>query len=115
MVSANFSSDVVRLRDAEPLRNSSRLAMEMTERILAHHARSISRVGGVVVGDFARVSVDWVIASEVSWVGMKQSIAGTDIQLLAWRNDRFWLVADHIVETRAKNDVRVTKLMEGVE
>ncbi|KJX94541.1 hypothetical protein TI39_contig4178g00008 [Zymoseptoria brevis] len=87
----------------------------MTQKILAHHARSLSRVGGVVVADFARVLVNWVIASEVSWVGMKQGIAGTDVQLRAWRNDRFWPVADHIVDPRTENDVRVEKLMVGVK
>lgn len=42
--------------------------MTLAEKILAHHAFKLPSSGGTAAGDLIRVSVDWVIASELSWV-----------------------------------------------
>ncbi len=43
--------------------------MTLAEKILAHHAISLpAGVDGVRTGDVVRVAVDWVIASELSWI-----------------------------------------------
>ena len=45
-----------------------RRPMTVTEKIFAHHAFHVSSPRGVKPGDFIRVSIDWVIASELSWI-----------------------------------------------
>lgn len=41
--------------------------MNLTEKILAHHATSVPSSGGVTAGDLITITVDWIIASELSW------------------------------------------------
>ncbi|KAM3420653.1 hypothetical protein BST61_g3909 [Cercospora zeina] len=92
-----------------------RRPMTLATKILAHHALSVDDPNGVNVGDFLRVSVDWVIASELSWVGMKHSVTSLQMKPRAWRNDRFWLAGDHAVDPRIYSQKRVRNLMEGLE
>ncbi|KAJ5964340.1 aconitase iron-sulfur domain-containing protein [Penicillium vulpinum] len=42
--------------------------MTLAEKILAHHAFSLPSAHGLKSGDFVRTSVDWIVASEISWV-----------------------------------------------
>jgi len=42
--------------------------MTLAEKILAHHAFSLPSADGLKTGDFVRASIDWIIASELSWV-----------------------------------------------
>lgn len=42
--------------------------MTLAEKILAHHAFLLPSALGLESGDFVRTSVDWIIASELSWV-----------------------------------------------
>ncbi|KAM3418396.1 hypothetical protein BST61_g4389 [Cercospora zeina] len=99
----------------EPLRDApvDRLPMTLCEKILCHHAFSVPR-RGVAAGDVIRVSLDWVIASELSWGGMKNSLAGTGIQPHAWRNNRFWLAGDHTVDPRINHLDKVQRLLQGM-
>lgn len=99
----------------EPLkgRQADRLPMTLCEKILCHHAFSVPR-RGVAAGDVIRVSLDWVIASELSWGGMKNSLAGTGIKPRAWRNNRFWLAGDHTVDPRINHLDKVQKLLQGL-
>ncbi|EME80585.1 uncharacterized protein MYCFIDRAFT_190021 [Pseudocercospora fijiensis CIRAD86] len=92
-----------------------RRPMTLAAKILAHHALSVEDAHGVNVGDFLRVSVDWVIASELSWVGMKHSVTSLNMRPRAWRNDRFWLAGDHAVDPRIYEQKRVRDLMHGLE
>ncbi|KDN70973.1 putative aconitase [Colletotrichum sublineola] len=79
---------------------SNAYPMTLTEKILAHHAFSLPSSRGVKPGDVVRVSLDWVIASEVAWLGMLHSMRSIGQQSQAWRNDRFWLTGDHAVDPR---------------
>jgi hypothetical protein len=45
----------------------NRKPMNLTEKILSHHATSAPSPGGVTTGDLITVTVDWIIASELSW------------------------------------------------
>lgn len=47
---------------------SGRRPMTLSEKIIAHHALSRVSSEGVKPGDVVRLSVDWVVASEVSWL-----------------------------------------------
>lgn len=57
-----------RLPDPVAIKDHVRRPMTLSEKIFAHHATRVSSPLGIKPGDFIRVSVDWVIASELSWV-----------------------------------------------
>ncbi|PYH82676.1 aconitase iron-sulfur domain-containing protein [Aspergillus uvarum CBS 121591] len=88
--------------------------MTLAEKILAHHAFSLPSAEGLRGGDFIRVTVDWIIASELSWVGMKHSMTSIGEEPTVWRNDRFWLAGDHTVDPRTYHQPRVRELIDGM-
>lgn len=49
-------------------RDPERRPMTLSEKIFAHHAIRVPSRAGVQPGDLIRVSVDWVISSEVWWM-----------------------------------------------
>jgi hypothetical protein len=51
-----------------PVKSSDTRAMTLAEKILAHHAFSLPSSGGLKSGELVRISIDWIIASELSWV-----------------------------------------------
>ncbi|KAH8121897.1 hypothetical protein FP744_10002942 [Trichoderma asperellum] len=86
--------------------------MTVTEKIFAMHA--VDSKGYVRTGETIRVSLDWIMASEASWAGME----GTYNRLGSpgiFRNDRFWLAGDHVVEPRVKGVPAVQRLIESSE
>ncbi|KAM0458871.1 hypothetical protein ACHAPV_005861 [Trichoderma viride] len=86
--------------------------MTVTEKIFAMHA--IDSKGYVRTGETIRVSLDWIMASEASWAGMEHtydSLGNPGI----FRNDRFWLAGDHVVEPRVKGVPAVKRLIESSE
>ncbi|KAK1238937.1 hypothetical protein MKX08_005998 [Trichoderma sp. CBMAI-0020] len=86
--------------------------MNVTEKIFAMHA--IDSKGYVRTGETIRVSLDWIMASEASWAGMERtydSLGNPGI----FRNDRFWLAGDHVVEPRVKGVPAVQRLIESSE
>lgn len=96
-------------------RSVERRPMTLSEKIFLHHATRVSSLAGVRPGDLVRVSIDWVIASELSWVGMKNSLESSGQTPTVWRNDRFWLAGDHVVDPRTYEQPRVRGLIEGME
>lgn len=100
-----------------PLADKSveRRPMTISEKIFLHHATRVSSLAGVRPGDLVRVFIDWVIASELSWVGMKNSLENSGQTPTVWRNDRFWLAGDHVVDPRTYEQPRVRGLIEGME
>ncbi|KAL3444271.1 aconitase iron-sulfur domain-containing protein [Aspergillus insuetus] len=89
--------------------------MTLAEKILAQHAFSLHSSQGLRTGELVRVSVDWVVASELSWVGMKHSMTSIGEEPTVWRNDRFWLAGDHTVDPRTYDQPRVRELMDGMQ
>ncbi|WYZ36326.1 hypothetical protein EsH8_XII_000076 [Colletotrichum jinshuiense] len=89
--------------------------MTLTEKILAYHAFSLPSAKGVKPGDVVRVSLDWVIASEVAWLGMLHSMRSIGQQAQAWRNDRFWLTGDHAVDPRNYHQEKSQMLRKEME
>ncbi len=49
-------------------KSAERRPMTLSEKIFVHHTARVPSAAGVKPGDLIRVSVDWVIASELSWV-----------------------------------------------
>lgn len=45
---------------------------------------------------------------------MKQSLVSIRREPTVWRNDRFWLAGDHVVEPRTYEQPRVRELIEGM-
>ncbi|KAJ4858218.1 aconitase family (aconitate hydratase) domain-containing protein [Trichoderma breve] len=96
----------------QKLAPKDRPPMNVTEKIFAMHA--IDSKGYVKTGDTIRVSLDWIMASEASWAGME----GTYNRLGSpgiFRNDRFWLAGDHVVDPRIKGMPQVKRLIESSE
>ncbi|KAL6825185.1 aconitase iron-sulfur domain-containing protein [Trichoderma camerunense] len=96
----------------QKLAPKDRPPMNVTEKIFAMHA--IDSKGYVRTGDTIRVSLDWIMASEASWAGME----GTYNRLGSpgiFRNDRFWLAGDHVVDPRIKGMPQVKRLIESSE
>lgn len=76
-------------------RPPGRRDMTLSEKIFAAH--DLQSRGEVKAGDLIRVSVDWIMASELSWHGMEKvhtEMGRPDV----FRNDRFWLAGDHLVD-----------------
>lgn len=86
--------------------------MTLAEKILAYHAFSLPSPRGVRPGDVVRVWLDWVIASEVAWLGMLHTTRSIGERPRAWRNDRFWLTGDHAVDPRNYHEEKSRMLRE---
>ena len=85
--------------------------MTLTQKILAHHARGLTRPW-VEAGDILQVSVDWTIASELAWNGMDRTYALLGRPRIS-HQDRFFLAVDHTVDpVTLANDPRAQKLTQ---
>ena len=112
MVSAYLQAltSVERSKKPAPLlkvRPPGRRGMTLSEKIFAAH--DIDRRGFVKPGDVLVVDVDWIMASELSWTGMEKTYNALGKPGI-FRNDRFWLAGDHVVDPRI-NDVPKVKAM----
>ncbi|EAW15355.1 aconitase family protein [Aspergillus clavatus NRRL 1] len=95
-----------------PSRPRGRRGMTLSEKIFAMHA--IYGNGCVAPGDLVRVGVDWVLASEASWAGMEityNQLGSPGI----YRNDRFWLAGDHVVDPRINDRPQIQALIDASE
>ena len=45
---------------------------------------------------------------------MKHSFAMIGKEPTVWRNDRFWLAGDHVVDPRAYGQPKIQELLEGL-
>ncbi|PWY79618.1 aconitase family protein [Aspergillus heteromorphus CBS 117.55] len=88
--------------------------MTLSEKIFTHHLLAGSNSTGLKAGDVIRVEVDWILASELSWMGMLKTIEEIGAKEI-WRNDRFWLAADHLVDPRNRHEPKVKDLIEKSE
>jgi len=112
-----------------PSRPKGRRGMTLTEKIFASH--DSERRGELKPGDMVRVDVDWVMASELSWSvsrllkvtfnvtdllqrGMKRTYDALGKPGI-FRNDRFWLAGDHVVDPRVKDHPTVKALVTDSE
>ncbi|CAI7665794.1 unnamed protein product [Penicillium glandicola] len=86
--------------------------MTISEKIFATH--DLSHKGFVAPGDIIRVHVDWILASEVSWAGMEKTYNLFGKPGI-FRNDRFWLSGDHVVDPRVNELPQVQALISGSE
>ena len=72
-------------------RPNGRRGMTLTEKLFAMH--DVRPSGSVKPGQVIRVAVDWIMASELSWGGMKKTYDQLG-KPGVFRNDRFWLAGD---------------------
>jgi len=81
--------------------------MTLSEKILCHQAVGLQKKY-VEPGEVVVVKVARTLASELTWVGMKQTldnIGGPDI----WRSDRFFLAVDHSVDPKNYHEEIIQK------
>ncbi|KAI1481837.1 aconitase family protein [Daldinia eschscholtzii] len=102
----SLDSRVMRFRPAD------RPPMNLTEKIFAMH--DVNSKGFVRVGDTIRVSVDWIMASEASWGSMEATYNQLGSPGI-FRNDRFWLAGDHVVDPRVNSHPKIRPLIEASE
>ncbi|KAH8820276.1 aconitase family protein [Xylogone sp. PMI_703] len=89
-----------------------RRGMTLSEKIFAAH--DIEHKGVVKPGDVVRVNVDWILASELSWRGMETTYDALGKPGI-FRNDRFWLAGDHVVDPRIRKMPQVKALVDASE
>ncbi|HEY8207702.1 MAG TPA: aconitase family protein [Myxococcaceae bacterium] len=90
---------------------TGRKPMTLTQKILAHHARGLTRPW-VQAGDILQVRVDWTIASELAWNGMDRTYQALGRPKLH-DPDRFFLAVDHTVDpVTLAGDKRAQKLTQ---
>lgn len=93
-------------------RPPGRRGMTLSEKIFASH--DIERRGWIKPGDVVVVEVDWVMASELSWYGMEKTYNALGKPGI-FRNDRFWLAGDHVVDPRIKDAPKVKAMVDSSE
>ncbi|CRL28582.1 Aconitase-like core [Penicillium camemberti] len=93
-------------------RPERRRGMTISEKIFAMH--DSNHKGFVAPGDLIRVFVDWILASEVSWAGMEKTYNSLGKPGI-FRNDRFWLSGDHVVDPRVNKLPEVQALISATE
>src|SRR5215471_21816399 len=74
----------------------SRRPMTLTQKILAHHAKGLTRPY-VQAGDILQIRVDWTIASELAWNGMDRTYQALGRPRIH-DPERFFLAVDHTVD-----------------
>ncbi len=90
---------------------SIRKPMTLTQKILAHHARGLTRPW-VEAGDILQIGVDWTIASELAWNGMDRTYSLLGRPAVHDKN-RFFLAVDHTVDpVTLATDPRAQKLTQ---
>ncbi|KAF2729374.1 aconitase family protein [Polyplosphaeria fusca] len=90
-------------------RPAGRRGMTVTEKIFAMH--DVERKGWVRPGRTMSVSVDWILASDASWGGMERTYKALNKPGI-FRNDRFWLALDHVVDPRINHKPEIKRLIE---
>ncbi|KAG2734029.1 hypothetical protein G9P44_003554 [Scheffersomyces stipitis] len=85
--------------------------LNLIEKILQEHALGESEI---VPGNLLCVSVDWTVASELSWSGLYE-IYNRLGKPGVHRNDRIWLAADHIVDPRINHMAKPQFLIKMAE
>ncbi|KIY01663.1 uncharacterized protein Z520_01800 [Fonsecaea multimorphosa CBS 102226] len=93
-------------------RPRGRRGMTLAEKIFAAH--DINQKGEVRPGDVIRVDIDWILASELSWKGMERWYDRLG-QPGIYRNDRFWLAGDHLVDPRVIDTPKIRSFIESSE
>ncbi|CAG8561941.1 11642_t:CDS:2 [Ambispora gerdemannii] len=95
-------------------RPEGRRGMTLCEKTIAHAAIGLPAPGHVKPGDMVCVSVDWTLASELTWKGMEKTF---DImgRPNIYRNDRFWLAIDHTVDPRINHLQKPAELIQASE
>ncbi|KAJ2632554.1 hypothetical protein H4R22_001158 [Coemansia sp. RSA 1290] len=96
------------------VRPEGRRGMTLCEKIIAHHAIGLTAPGDVRPGDMVCVSVDWTIASELTWKGMDKTYSAMGRPGVN-RNDRFWLAIDHTVDPRTMHKPKPRDLVATSE
>ena len=89
-----------------------RRGMTTTEKVFAMH--DVEQRGSVKPGQVIRVAVDWIMASELSWGGMKKTYDMLG-QPGIFRNDRFWLAGDHLADPRVNNRPHIKHAIDESE
>ena len=81
--------------------------MNLIEKIICHNAVGLKRPF-IKCGDIVVVKVARTLASEITQVGIEQTIRNLGVTKL-WRDDRFFLAVDHSVDPANYHEEKVRK------
>ncbi|PVU93803.1 hypothetical protein BB561_003038 [Smittium simulii] len=110
--------NALNIADSQPIqyalstRPENRRGMTISEKIIYHHAIGLKPGQQVKPGDMVCVSVDWTLASELTWKGMDKTYTQMGNPGV-YRNDRFWLAIDHTVDPRTMDKPLTRQLVEA--
>ncbi|CAG8577318.1 8652_t:CDS:2 [Diversispora eburnea] len=107
-------SETTPTRDLLLQRPPGRRGMTLCEKTIAHAAIGLPSPGHVKPGDMVCVSVDWTLASELTWKGMEKTFDVMGRPSIH-RNDRFWLAIDHTVDPRINHLPKPAELIQASE
>ncbi|CAG8534300.1 6672_t:CDS:2 [Cetraspora pellucida] len=108
------TSSITPVRELLLTRPSGRRGMTLCEKIITHAAIGLPPPGHVKPGDMICVSVDWTLASELTWKGMEKTFDVMGRPGI-YRNDRFWLAIDHTVDPRINHLPKPAGLIKASE
>ncbi|KAL2911509.1 hypothetical protein HK105_209040 [Polyrhizophydium stewartii] len=91
-----------------------RRPMTLCEKIICHSAIGLPAPYHVAPGEMVCVSVDWTIASELTWKGMEKTFDEMGRPAIH-RNDRFWLAIDHTVDPSINHEKKPRELISASE
>ncbi|KAG0246286.1 Isocitrate/isopropylmalate dehydrogenase-domain-containing protein [Mortierella sp. GBAus27b] len=97
LIGLNSAENAPIVRPLALNRPAGRRGLTISEKIIAHNAIGLTEPGNVKPGDMVCVSVDWTLASELTWKGMDKTYDQMG-RPSVYRNDRFWLAIDHTVD-----------------
>lgn len=110
--SLNAADAAQRRPEPSDIRPAGRRGMTVAEKYFALH--DVESSGSVKPGQVIRVAVDWIMASELSWGGMRKTYDQLG-QPGIFRNDRFWLAGDHIVDPRVNDRPQIQRAIQESE
>jgi len=92
---------------------SKRRPMTLCEKILYKNAVGL-KSSSIQPGDMICVSVDWTLASELTWKGMEKTFDLMKRPKIH-RSDRFWLAIDHTVDPSIMHLTKPQELVKASE
>ena len=87
--------------------------MNLVQKIICHNAVGLTK-NVVKQGDIVVVNVARTLASEITEVGIEQTIRNLGVKKL-WRNDRFFLALDHSLDPRNYHEDAIQKRIKACD
>ncbi|KAG0261733.1 hypothetical protein DFQ27_002788 [Actinomortierella ambigua] len=112
LLGLNAAEHAPSFRPLNLTRPAGRRGLTISEKIILHNAIGLQTPGSIKPGDMVCVSVDWTLASELTWKGMNKTYDQMGRPEI-FRNDRFWLAIDHTVDPSINDQPKPKELIKA--